>query len=159
MNTRSKVLEVLKKGPNTTRGVIAVLGGTYASVHTLLHRLAVAKLVTEEHGLWKIAEQQATPPAPAPAPTQAQAQVTQNVTNAGLGVAPGVTLKNRFIIVVDNSSSMQSIQQETERALKQTLNTIRAEAFKSGQDTEVSLYYFGDEAYPATFFRVNAKDM
>jgi len=153
MNTRKKVLEVLKThGPQSTKGVMAILGGTYASVHTLLQRLFLAGKVVDEHGVWKLFSQ-ITPGVPVVA---AQQPIVEKVLAATQGVKK---LKNRFILLVDNSSSMESIKAETERAVNQTIDTIRAESIRSGQETEVSLYYFDFTAKEPSFFLKAAKDV
>jgi len=155
--TRSTIIDTLKTwGPQTTEGLMTLTKFTYDRVHNSAKRALAAKKLAKIGKKWATLEQAAARPGALPVPPPASTVAQTAVSTLG---TQQEVLKNRFLIVVDNSSSMESVRYETEQALKQTLNTIRSEAFRSGQDTEVSLYYFADETRPATFFRVNAKEM
>lgn len=79
--------------------------------------------------------------------------VTQAVASALTG--PGLPvistkpkLVNHIAIVLDYSSSMMSIREDTRNHLNRTIRTIASNAKESNQDTTFSLYRFGTNDYP-----------
>jgi hypothetical protein len=172
MATRDRLLAELEKGGFSTKAYIARYGGTYASVHTSLKRMRDRGIVVELRELagiplpeptWflvsKIANagaQAAKPNVTAPitgAPatyTQAQKQAQAN---------PPKKLRTRAIIVVDDSGSMHPYRYEMNDSVNKTLADFRQQAFVSGQQIDVSLYYFNNFRVKPAFRHVDAKDV
>lgn len=72
-----------------------------------------------------------------------QTPITQTV---GGHVPPVVDVKklvNRFALVLDRSGSMHSLRGDALRTFNTTLEAIRTQAIKTGQETYVSVYIFG----------------
>ena len=136
--TRDKILNVLRtQGPKTTKGMIATIGGSYASVHTSLRRLQRAGFVVEDYGQWKLVSAGTVRPAPVAAPNPIAAPVFVAPT-------PQKRLVNHFILLLDRSGSMNSVRVDALNGLNKTIRDIQKAAEESRQQTEISLYDFAD---------------
>jgi Mg-chelatase subunit ChlD len=157
MATKDRILDELSKGGRTTKQMIAKVGGTYASVHTSLKRMkdrGLVSEVTEVNGV-KLA-----------GPTWFLVSQLVAVTNdqtyadAQKQAAAKQTRKRRTkaIVVVDVSGSMNSYRYDLNKYLNAQLTNLREEAFRTGEQIDVSLYYFNDHVTPA-YLNVNARDV
>jgi len=137
--TRDKILAELRKAPKTTQDLMAALNLSYDTVHNSLKRLAKSDVVAKlDDGHYALVEKVIQ--------VDAKGQVTEKTPRPKVpGFLPKAKkLKNEFIYVVDVSYSMNPVASDALRGLNQSLDTVRSEAEKSGQETLISLYYFAD---------------
>lgn len=136
--TRTKILSFLTAlGPTTTEQMIAMVGKSYAAVHTSLRRLTRAGLVVENaDGTWALATNSAVVVTP-----------VKPIASPAFFVPPPPPPKklvNHFIILLDRSGSMNSVRREALDGVNKTLRDITKAAEESRQETRVSLYDFAD---------------
>ena len=157
MATKDRILDELSKGGRSTKQLMAKLGGTYAAVHTSLKRMkdrGLVSEVTEVNGVklagptWFLVSMLA-------------AQTNDNTyADAQKQNAAKLPKKRRTkaIVVVDVSGSMNSYRYDLNKYLNAQLSNLRSEAFRTGEQIDVSLYYFNDRVKPA-YLNVDAKDV
>lgn len=133
--TRDQILDILsKQGPLTTRELMNRTGHSYDRIHNSVKRLVAAgKVVKQASGAYCLAAQAQTSRPHAPTPTPAPASRKK---------------VNRFILVLDRSGSMGTCANAAMKGFNQTIADVRAESFRSGQETTLSTYQFGEYITP-----------
>jgi len=157
MATKDRILDELGKGGRSTKQLIAKLGGTYASVHTSLKRMkdrGLVSEVTEVNGVklagptWFLVSQLAA---------QTNDQTYADAQKAAK-VAQPKKLRTKYIIVVDDSGSMNSYRYEMQKSVNDTLSDLRGNVVRFGQEIDVSLYYFSNFRVKPAFLNIPALD-
>jgi Mg-chelatase subunit ChlD len=163
MATKDDVLTILARSAfMSTEDLIALLGKSYAAVHTSLRRLSRRGTVVENaNGTWSLASKTAAKPSfTPPAPTLAPAPAAPGSYRQAVAAAqPARKLRTKAILVVDDSTSVQAYRHEMAESINKTIADLKAEAYRSGQAIDMSLYYFANWRSKVEFRNLDVKEV